>query len=63
LTSELSNAINGTGEHGAGFGEMLTEDPNGEIVNSPIPAEALRDALQLKGKDTDAIIEKINKKA
>lgn len=63
LTSELSNAINGTGEHGSGFGEMLTEDPNGEIVNSPVPAEALRDALQLKGKDTDAIIEKINKKA
>jgi len=63
LTNELSNAINGTGEHGAGFGEMLTEDPNGELVNSPVPAEALRDALQLKGKDTDAIIEKINKKA
>ena len=63
LTSELSNAINGTGEHGSGFGEMLTEDPNGELVNSPVPAEALRDALQLKGKDTDAIIEKINKKA
>ena len=63
LTSELSNAINGTGEHGLGFGEMLTEDPNGEFVNSPIPAEAIRDALQLKGKDTDAIIEKINKKA
>jgi len=63
LTSELSNAINGTGEHGLGFGEMLTEDPNGEVVNSPVPAEALRDALQLKGKDTDAIIEKINKKA
>ena len=63
LTSELSNAINGTGEHGSGFGEMLTEDPNGEVVNSPVPAEALRDALQLKGKDTDAIIEKINKKA
>ena len=63
LTDELSNAINGTGEHGPGFGEMLTEDPNGELVNSPVPAEALRDALQLKGKDTDAIIEKINKKA
>ncbi len=63
LTSELSNAINGTGEHGSGFGEMLTEDPNGELVNSPVPAEALRDALQLKGKDTDAIIDKINKKA
>ena len=63
LTSELSNAINGTGEHGPGFGEMLTEDPNGELINSPVPAEALRDALQLKGKDTDAIIEKINKKA
>jgi antirestriction protein ArdC/DNA polymerase III epsilon subunit-like protein/superfamily I DNA/RNA helicase len=63
LTDELSNAINGTGEHGAGFGEMLTEDPNGELINSPVPAEALRDALQLKGKDTDAIIEKINKKA
>jgi hypothetical protein len=42
---------------------MLTEDPNGELINSPVPAEALRDALQLKGKDTDAIIDKINKKA
>lgn len=63
LTSDLESAINGTSKHGPGFGELLFDDPNMEEVNVPIPAEALRDALQLKGKDTDAIIEKINKKA
>jgi len=63
LTSDLESAINGTSEHGPGFGELIFDDPNMEKVNVPIPAEALRDALQLKGKDTDAIIEKINKKA
>ena len=63
LTSKLEDAIKGTGPQGPGFGELDISDPNLETVGAPVSAEALRDALQLQGKDTDAIIEKINKKA
>jgi antirestriction protein ArdC/DNA polymerase III epsilon subunit-like protein len=63
LTSKLEDAIKGTGPQGPGFGELDISDPNLETVGAPVSAEALRDALQLQGKDTDAIIDKINKKA
>jgi antirestriction protein ArdC/DNA polymerase III epsilon subunit-like protein len=63
LTSKLEDAIRGTGPQGPGFGELDISDPNLETSGAPVSAEALRDALQLQGKDTDAIIEKINKKA
>jgi antirestriction protein ArdC/DNA polymerase III epsilon subunit-like protein len=63
LTSKLEDAIKGTGPQGPGFGELDISDPNLETAGAPVSAEALRDALQLQGKDTDAIIEKINKKA
>jgi antirestriction protein ArdC/superfamily I DNA/RNA helicase/DNA polymerase III epsilon subunit-like protein len=63
LTSKLEDAIKGTGPQGPGFGELDISDPNLETAGAPVSAEALRDALQLQGKDTDSIIEKINKKA
>ncbi len=39
-----------------GMGSILEEDSDGEQVKTSVPAEAIRDALQLQGEDTNEII-------
>jgi antirestriction protein ArdC/DNA polymerase III epsilon subunit-like protein/energy-coupling factor transporter ATP-binding protein EcfA2 len=55
LKAQLSDAIRG----GSGYGLLGIENEAGEIVEMRVPAEALRDALQLQGEDTNEFIRSV----
>ena len=44
---------------GSGYGVVAFEGPSGEPIEFRVPAEALRDALQLQGEDANAFIQDI----
>jgi hypothetical protein len=53
LVDALTESLN---LENSGMGDLLKKDEDGEEVKTSVPAEALRDALQLQGEDTDKII-------
>jgi len=57
LTEELTNALTGDNERDLGYGYFGYTDENGEEWAGNIPAEAIRDALQLQGVNTDQIVQ------
>lgn len=44
---------------GSGYGVVAFESPSGEPVDVRVPAEALRDALQLQGEDANDFIQSV----
>lgn len=61
LSDLLEEAITGKTDGGSplGYAPLGFEDENGEQVDVNIPAEVYRDALQLQGVDTNAILKDI----
>ena len=58
LVSELRRALE-PGNTTPGYGVLGIDTPEGEEYVANVPAEAIRDALQLQGVDTDELIDAI----
>ena len=59
-TDDLKDALRESLEPGNdGMGSVLKTDEDGEEVKTSVPAEALRDALQLQGEDTNDFIKSV----
>ena len=58
LKGELRRSLE-PGNDMPGFGVLGQEDENGEVYAGRVPGEAIRDALQLQGEDTNEVIDDI----
>jgi antirestriction protein ArdC/DNA polymerase III epsilon subunit-like protein len=58
LIEQLQAGVEGTGDE-AGYGTFLSLDENNELVPELVSSEAIRDALKLRGRDTDSILQDI----
>ncbi len=56
LKKELRRAVEPSGD---GYGILSQETDTGEDYNGYVPAEAIRDALQLQGEDTNSLLNDI----
>lgn len=56
---ELKTQLNDAIRSGSGYGVLGIENQAGEIEEMRVPAEALRDALQLQGEDTNEFIRSV----